>query len=77
MHMYLEKQMFWKLLSHVFVPSSGLEENNIKGAFYPVAPLAPLYPIYVSWSPPMFKTWLRPWVLPQRQVVVPLKVQFL
>ncbi len=27
---------------YVFVPSSGLDENNIKGAFYPGAPLAPL-----------------------------------
>ncbi len=32
--------MFWKVLRHIFVPSSGLEENNIKGAFYPEAPLA-------------------------------------
>ncbi len=25
------------------MPSSGLEENNVKGAFYPGVPLAPLY----------------------------------
>ncbi len=36
--------MFCKVLRHVLVPSSGLDENNIKGAFYPGAPLAPLYP---------------------------------
>ncbi len=30
--------MFWKVLSHVFVPSSDLYENNIKGAFYPAVP---------------------------------------
>ncbi len=29
----------WK----VDVMESGLDENNIKGAFYPRAPLAPLY----------------------------------
>ncbi len=40
--------MFWKVLRHVFVPSSGLEENNIKSAFYPGAPLAPLYPTVVN-----------------------------
>ncbi len=34
----LERQMFWKVLRHVFVPSSGLDENNIKGAFYPIVP---------------------------------------
>ncbi len=39
--------MFWKVICHVFVPSSGLEENNIKGTFYPGAPLALLYPIYI------------------------------
>ncbi len=33
LHVHLEKRVFW----HVFVPSSGLDENNIKGA------LAPLY----------------------------------
>ncbi len=31
--MHLEKRMFWKVLSHVCVPSSDLDENNIKGAF--------------------------------------------
>ncbi len=36
--------MFWKVLRHVFVPSSGFDENSIKGAFYLGAPLAPLYP---------------------------------
>ncbi len=36
--------MFWEVLCHVFVPSSGLDENNIKGAFYPGVALAPLYP---------------------------------
>ncbi len=36
--------MFWKVLRHVFVPSSGLDENNIKGTFYSEVPLAPLYP---------------------------------
>ncbi len=35
--------MLWKVLRHVFVPSSGLDENNIKGTFYPGAPLAQLY----------------------------------
>ncbi len=44
MHVHLEKGMFWKVLSHIFVPSSGLDENNIKGAFYPGALLAQLYP---------------------------------
>ncbi len=43
-HLHAEKRMFCKVLCHVFVPSSGLDENNIKGAFYPGAPLAPLYP---------------------------------
>ncbi len=37
-HVHIEKRMFWKVLSHVFVPSSGLDENNIKGAFSPVVP---------------------------------------
>ncbi len=37
--------MFWKVLRHVFVPFSGLEENNIEGTFYPRAPLALLYPV--------------------------------
>ncbi len=36
--------MFWKVLRHVFVPSSDLEENNIKGAFSPV------YPKYQVWT---------------------------
>ncbi len=52
--------MFWKVLGHVFVPSSGLDENNIKGAFYPGALLVPLY-IYIYtvgekiiWSPADF-----------------------
>ncbi len=44
LHVHLEKRMFLKVLCHVFVPSSGLEENNVKGAFYPRVPLAPLYP---------------------------------
>ncbi len=38
-HVYLEKLMFWKVLSLVFVPSSGLDENKIKGAssqLYPI-----------------------------------------
>lgn len=39
--------MFWKMLRHIFVPSNGLDEHNIKGTFYPKAPLAPLY-LYVS-----------------------------
>ncbi len=45
--------MFCKVLRHVLVPSSGLDENNIKGAFYPGAPLAPLHPItlYMSCVP--------------------------
>ncbi len=47
-HVHLEKRMFWKVLRHVFVPSSGLEENNIKGAFYLGAPLAPLYHTILS-----------------------------
>ncbi len=43
--------MFWEVLYHIFVPSSGLDENNIKkGAFCPVASLAPLYPISISVS---------------------------
>ncbi len=37
-HVYLEKRMFWKVLRHVFVPSSGLDENNIKGSFSQVGP---------------------------------------
>ncbi len=37
-HAHLEKRMFWKVLRHVFVPSSGLDENNIKGAFNHVVP---------------------------------------
>ncbi len=45
LHVHLEKRMLWKVLWHIFVPSSGLGENNIKGAFYPGAPLALLYPI--------------------------------
>ncbi len=44
MHVHLEKQMFWKVLRHVFVPSNGLDENYIKGAFYPRVHLSPLYP---------------------------------
>ncbi len=28
------------MLRHVFVPSSGLDENDIKDAFYPGVPLA-------------------------------------
>ncbi len=40
--MHLEKRMFWKVLCHVFVPSSGLDENNIKGAFSPVVPYTAL-----------------------------------
>ncbi len=28
--------MFWKVLHYVFVLSSGLDENTIKGAFYHV-----------------------------------------
>ncbi len=36
--------MFWKVLRQVLEPPSGLDENNIKGAFYPGVPLAPLYP---------------------------------
>ncbi len=32
-HVHIEKRMFWKVLSHVFVPSSGLDENNIKVVF--------------------------------------------
>ncbi len=47
--MHLEKEMIWKVLHHVFVPSSGLEENNIKGAFYPVVPYIYIYIyIYIS-----------------------------
>ncbi len=39
LHKHLEKRMFMKVLRHIFVPSSGLDEkNNIKGAFYPVVP---------------------------------------
>ncbi len=37
--------MFWKVLRHVLVPSSGLEENNIKGAFSPVVPYYPPSPL--------------------------------
>ncbi len=33
-HVHLEKRMFWKVLHFVFVPSDGLDENNI--AFIPV-----------------------------------------
>ncbi len=36
--------MFWKVLRHVFVPSNGLDEKYIKGAFYPGVHLSPLYP---------------------------------
>jgi len=39
--------MFWKVLRYVFMPSSGLEENKIKGAFSPTVPLALFYPIYI------------------------------
>ncbi|ROK15721.1 Cadherin-23 [Anabarilius grahami] len=40
---HLKKRMFRKVLRHVFVPSSGLEENKIKCAFYPGVALALLY----------------------------------
>ncbi len=42
-HLHAEKRMFCKVLCHVFVPSSGLDENNIKGAFYP-KPFLILFP---------------------------------
>ncbi len=47
-NVHLEKQMFWKVPLYVFVPYSGLDENNIKGAFYPEAPLGLLYPVPTS-----------------------------
>ncbi len=45
-HVHLDKQRFWKVLRHVFVPSSGLDENDIKDAFYPGVPLAPFVPYW-------------------------------
>ncbi len=42
--------MFCKVQRHIFVPSSGLDETNIKGAFYPGGPLAPLYPIVIIFT---------------------------